>query len=245
MEQSAEELIRLNKYISQAGVCSRRDADKLIEEGRVSVNGETATFGMKVSPSDMVKVDGEVILPQTEKKIVAFYKPVGVTCTERDEHADVIIEDVFKYPERLTYAGRLDRDSEGLLIMTNDGDLVDKMMRARNFHEKEYEVTVNKAVDEDFLSRMSKGVFLRELNVKTRPCKIVKTGRNSFKIILTQGLNRQIRRMCAECGFEVKKILRIRVMNILLGDLKPGEFREIVGEERDTLIKGVNKSDGR
>lgn len=239
MQSNAKEQgnIRLNKYLAQCGICSRRDADKLIESGKVLVNGVPAGMGQLVSPDDCVQV-GKKILQGREKKVVlACYKPVGVTCTERDPHANRKITDLVKYPIRVTYAGRLDKDSEGLLLMTNDGALIDAMMRGANGHEKEYIVKVDKEVTEEFVSKMARGVYLRELNVTTRPCEVKAVGKYTFNIVLTQGLNRQIRRMCMEQGYRVKELKRVRVMNIRLGNLKPGAYRELNGQETDELYR--------
>ncbi|MBE5893252.1 MAG: pseudouridine synthase [Lachnospiraceae bacterium] len=230
-----QEQTRLNKYLAQCGVCSRREADRLIEQGRVLVNGIPGTTGQQVSTADRIHVNGKLLQGVESKKVLAFYKPVGVTCTEKDRHAEKIITDMIDYPVRVTYAGRLDKDSEGLILLTNDGDLIDAMMRGANRHEKEYQVRVNKEITEDFLSKMREGIFLKDLEVTTRPCEVEQTGKLTFKIILTQGLNRQIRRMCQACGYQVKTLKRVRVMNILLGSLKPGEYREIGGEELKQL----------
>lgn len=235
------ERVRLNKYLSEAGICSRRDADKLIGEGKVTVNGQIAEPGMKVSDRDKIMVEGNPVARREKKVVLAYYKPVGVTCTERDAHAQVTIRDVLDYPVRVTYAGRLDRDSEGLLLMTNDGDLINGLMRAANYHEKEYIVRVNKPLGKEFLKKMSDGVMLKELKVKTRPCFVKEEGKFVFRIILTQGLNRQIRRMCKECGYTVVSIKRVRVANIMLGDLKPGEMRPVNGAELKELYDIVRK----
>lgn len=232
---------RINKYIALCGICSRREADGLIEAGRVLINGKKAELGSRVTDKDEVILDGKVVKPE-EKKVVAYYKPVGVTCTEADVHANVTLTEAFKYPTRLTYAGRLDEDSEGLLIMTNDGDLIHVMMCGSNNHEKEYIVTVDKDIEPIIIERMQKGIFLFDLNVETKPCKVVPVDLRTFKITLTQGLNRQIRRMCFECGLDVVSLKRIRVCNILLGDLKPNEYREITGDELDRLYDMVFKS---
>jgi len=232
---------RINKYIALCGICSRREADGLIEAGRVLINGKKAELGSRVTDKDEVILDGKVVKPE-EKKVVAYYKPVGVTCTEADVHANVTLTEAFKYPTRLTYAGRLDEDSEGLLIMTNDGDLIHVMMCGSNNHEKEYLVTVDKDIEPIIFERMQKGIFLFDLNVETKPCKVVPVDLRTFKITLTQGLNRQIRRMCFECGLDVVSLKRIRVCNILLGDLKPNEYREITGDELDRLYDMVFKS---
>lgn len=231
------ETIRLNKYLAQCGICSRRDADKLIEAGKVLVNGKPAGMGQTITASDSVQVGKKVLQGRERKVVLACYKPVGVTCTERDAHAKRKITDMIKYPVRVTYAGRLDKDSEGLLLLTNDGELIDAMMRGANGHEKEYIVKVDKEITASFLIQMAEGVYLRELEVTTRPCEVTQVGKYTFKIVLTQGLNRQIRRMCREFGFEVKELKRVRVMNVLLGNLKPGAYRELTGPERDELYR--------
>ncbi|MCD7743981.1 MAG: pseudouridine synthase [Lachnospiraceae bacterium] len=225
------EAVRLNKYLSDAGVCSRREADRLIETGRVSVDGRSALTGQKVLPSQTICVDGQTVRPETELILLAVNKPRGVVCTTDDRWGDVTIYDMLDYPKRIFSIGRLDKDSEGLLLMTNYGDIVNKMMRAGNFHEKEYLVSVDREIQPDFLKRMSGGVYLEELDVKTRPCQVELTGKAQFRIVLTQGLNRQIRRMCAALGYRVTRILRVRVMNIELGDLKPGEYRPVSRKE--------------
>lgn len=227
--------MRLNKYLAQCGVCSRRDADKLIEQGKVLVNGQVAGMGQQVEENDTVSIGKKILQGKRSCKVLAFYKPVGVTCTERDPHAEKKIMDLIHYPERLTYAGRLDKDSEGLILLTNDGDLINAMMRGANRHEKEYIVKTDREITPDFLDKMRNGVYLKELDITTRECRIEKTGKYTFRITLTQGVNRQIRRMCEACGVKVKALKRIRVMNILLRDLKPGEWREITGEELEQL----------
>lgn len=233
--------IRLNQYIASCGVCSRREADRLIEAGRVSVNGNPAERGMRVLQTDEVAVDGRPLGGALNKIVVAFYKPVGVTCTESDRHADRTLNEAFSFPVRLTYAGRLDRDSEGLLLMTNDGNLIDNMMRGANGHEKEYIVRVRSRISDADLEHFRKGVRLRELGVTTRPCKVERLGDYTFRIILTQGLNRQIRRMCRAVGNEVRKLKRVRVLNIELGPMKPGEQRIIRGEELQELYRMASK----
>lgn len=232
------EQIRLNKYLAQCGVCSRREADKLIAQRRVWVNGQIAQTGQQVTTADEIKVNSKILQGRAEKKVLAFYKPVGVTCTEKDPHAEKIISDMIHYPIRVTYAGRLDKDSEGLLLLTNDGELIDAMMRGANRHEKEYIVKVDKEITDVFLTKMASGIYLKDLDVTTRECEIEKIGKFTFRIILTQGVNRQIRRMCQNCGFQVKNLKRIRVMNILLGDLKPGEYRELTSDELEKLYSG-------
>ena len=230
------EKIRINKYLALCGVCSRREADRLIENERIFVNSKIASKGDLVSDDDQIYVDGKKIEPN-KKVVVAYYKPKGVICTEKDEHAENKITDVFKFPIRLTYAGRLDKDSEGLLLLTNDGDLINRLMKAENFHEKEYEVKINKEVTEDFIERISSGIFLPEVNIKTRPCKVWKTGKRSFNIILTQGVNRQIRRMCKTQNCYVTFLKRVRIANISLANLKTGEYRILDGIELQALYK--------
>ena len=228
---------RLNQYIASCGICSRREADRMIEAGRVYVNGIPARQGMRVQGTDEVTVDGRPLRGALNKVVVAFYKPVGVTCTSSDRHADRTLSEAFSFPVRLTYAGRLDRDSEGLLLMTNDGNLIDSMMRGANGHEKEYIVRVRSRISDSDLERLRKGVRLRDLGVTTRPCRVERLGDHTFRIILTQGLNRQIRRMCRAVGNEVRRLKRIRVLNIELGAMKPGEQRIITGRELEELYR--------
>ena len=216
---------------------SRRGADKLVESGQVTINGVKAKNADRVCDGDKVCVKGKQIFMREDKHVVAFYKPVGVTCTKQDKFAKVTIDEVFRYPLSLNYAGRLDRDSEGLLLMTNDGELIDRIMRARNGHEKEYVVKINEKITEDFIIKMSEGIYLEELETKTRPCEVTKIGDYTFRIILTQGLNRQIRRMCASLGYRVVSLKRVRVMNIELGGLKTGEYRRIEGNELEELYR--------
>lgn len=230
-------MVRINKYLAECGVCSRREADKYIEQGKVRVNQKTAVSGMQVSEQDVVEVAGKLVKPKQQKIVLAYYKPIGVTCTEKDAHADKTIIQALNFPVRLTYAGRLDKDSEGLIIMTNDGELIQRMMRGANRHEKEYTVKVNKEITDEFLEKMSQGVYLKELEQTTRPCKLERKGKYTFRIILTQGLNRQIRRMCQEFGFKVTSLKRDRVMNIELAGLKSGEYREVQGEELSRLYQ--------
>ncbi len=234
---SGMEEIRLNKYLAECGICSRRDADRLIAEGHVRVNGEIAVTGQKVRHKDSICLDGQPVGGQNKKVVLRYYKPIGVTCTERDLHAKYKITDVIKYPVRVTYAGRLDKNSEGLLILTNDGELIDRMMRGANRHEKEYTVKVNRKITPDFLSRMEKGIYLKELDVTTRECQIEQTGKFTFQIILTQGVNKQIRRMCEALGYQVLMLKRVRIMNITLQGLNPGQFREITEEEAEELYR--------
>lgn len=230
---------RINQYIASCGTCSRREADRLIDAGRVFVNGTAATAGMRIRDTDEVTVDGKLLVGAQNKVVAAYYKPVGVTCTRSDRHADRTLEEAFSFPVRLTYAGRLDRDSEGLLLMTNDGKLIDAMMKGSAGHEKEYIVRVKSRISDADLEHFRKGVRLKELDVTTRPCKVERLGDYTFRIILTQGLNRQIRRMCKAVGNEVKKLKRVRVLTIELGALKPGEQRIISGEELAELYKAA------
>jgi 23S rRNA pseudouridine2604 synthase len=230
-------MTRLNKYLAECGVCSRREADKLIDKGLVTVNGVKAVNGTQVSEKDCVCVNGKALKPMSSKVVLAYNKPIGVTCTEKDKYAEKTIVEALKYPIRLTYAGRLDKDSEGLIIMTNDGDLIQQMMRGANRHEKEYIVKTDKEITDEFVKKMSEGVYLKELDETTRPCIVEKIGKYTFRIVLTQGLNRQIRRMCEIQGYKVTSLVRKRVMNIKLGNLKSGEYRELKGEELETLYK--------
>ncbi len=231
--------VRLNKYLSEAGVCSRREADRLIEKGMVKVDGKTAAVGMKVAPGQEITVGEKKVSRKEEAVVLAVNKPRGIVCTEDPREKDNIIR-FLDYPVRITYVGRLDKESEGLLLMTNNGDIINRIMRARNSHEKEYLVTVDRPVTEDFLSGMAGGVPI--LDTVTRPCEIKKTGKYEFTIILTQGLNRQIRRMCEVFGYKVKELRRIRVMNIRLGNLKPGEYRTLTGEELKELYRLLRDS---
>lgn len=238
-------MIRLNKYLSDAGVCSRREADRLIENGRVTVDGKVAVPGMKVEADQEVRVGKKLIENGGKKTVLAVYKPAGIVCTEDKREKKNIIR-YLDYPIRITYAGRLDKDSEGLLIMTNDGDLINGMMRARYGHEKEYHVTIDRPVTEEFLERMAKGVRIvdqeKHLDEVTRPCKVKKIEKYTFSIVLTQGLNRQIRRMCKALGYEVRKLKRIRIMNIELGTMKPGEIRNLTKQELEELYERVEES---
>ncbi|MBQ7920042.1 MAG: pseudouridine synthase [Lachnospiraceae bacterium] len=234
---------RLNKYLAQCGVCSRREADKLIEAGKVFVNGQVAGMGTKVTEEDEVRVGKKILGGKSKTTVLAFYKPVGVTCTEKDKYAEKIINDYINLPFRVTYAGRLDKDSEGLLLLTNDGDLIDAIMRGAHRHEKEYVVKVNKEITPEFVRDMEKGVYLKELEQTTRTCQVKAIGKYTFHITLTQGLNRQIRRMCKTLGYEVTHLKRIRIMNVELGKLIPGKYRELTGEELEGLYRlaGIKK----
>ena len=229
---------RLNKYLSEAGVCSRREADRLIQAGKVTVDGRKAVPGMQVEPGQVVKVGKKEIREKNRKVVLAVYKPAGIVCTEDRREKKNIIR-YLDYPVRVTYAGRLDKNSEGLLIMTNDGDLINGMMRARFLHEKEYQVKVDRPVTEEFLKKVREGVHIRDeekgLDEVTRPCQAKAIGKYTFSITLTQGLNRQIRRMCEACGYKVERLLRVRIMNIRLGNMKPGDVRELSEQELKEL----------
>lgn len=220
--------VRLNKYISETGFCSRREADKLIEQGRVKIDGVKATTGMKVSNGQSISIDGKPLKVENELVYIALNKPVGITCTTESKIKGNIV-DFINHEKRIFPIGRLDKDSQGLIFMTNDGDIVNKILRAGNNHEKEYIVTVNKPITDEFIKGMSNGVPI--LGTVTKKCLVKKESKNSFRIILTQGLNRQIRRMCEYFGYEVKKLERIRIMNVSLGNLKIGSWRYLTKKE--------------
>ncbi|AOR25729.1 ribosomal large subunit pseudouridine synthase F [Formosa sp. Hel3_A1_48] len=231
---------RLNKFLSEAGYCSRRAADKLIEEGRVTVNGKHPEMGTKVSSTDEVSVDGKVVSIKKKSRVyIAFNKPVGVVCTTDTRVEKNNIIDFINYPSRIFPIGRLDKDSEGLILLTDDGDIVNKILRSSNNHEKEYIVRVDKPISQTFVKRMSEGVPI--LDTMTKPCRVQKLSRDSFKIVLTQGLNRQIRRMCSYLDYEVESLKRVRIMNInLMSDV--GEYRNLTKEELNTLNKALKSS---
>jgi len=234
--------IRINKFLSQKGFCSRREADKFILDERVTINGIIAKMGEKIDPEDDVSVDGERISKKINKKIyIILNKPKGIVCTTDSSVEKDNIIDYINYPKRIFPIGRLDKTSEGLIFLTNDGDIVNKILRAKNKHEKEYHVTVDKPINNDFVKKMSKGVPI--LNTVTRPCEIKRIKEYEFKIILTQGLNRQIRRMCEHFGYRVKKLKRIRIMNINL-DIPVGEWRYFKDNEISELNKILSKSTG-
>lgn len=235
-----ENLVRLNKFLAEAGVCSRREADRMTEQGRIKVNGKIAEMGTKIAPGDVVEADGQVVEKEEEKIILAFYKPKGIVCTFEKREPNNIVE-YLNYPKRITYAGRLDKDSEGLMILTNQGDLIQEMMRARNEHEKEYIVTVDKPVTLAFMHKLQNGIWLDELGVQTRKCQAEIVGERTFRIILTQGINRQIRRMCQACGYRVRKLVRKRIMNIQLGDLEKGKYRSLTDDEIRELYSMLKK----
>jgi 23S rRNA pseudouridine2604 synthase len=231
---------RINKYLSEVGYCSRRAADKLIEEGRVTINGKVPEMGTKVSSGDIVSVDGQIISFPTEKPIyIAFNKPVGIVCTTDTKVEKDNIIDFINYPKRIFPIGRLDKPSEGLILLTSDGDIVNKILRARNNHEKEYLVTVNKPVTEEFVERMSNGIPI--LDTITCKCYVKQTGKNTFKIILTQGLNRQIRRVCEFLDYRVIQLKRVRIMNIKL-DVPIGKWRYLTDKELEDINDMVASS---
>ena len=231
--------IRINKYLAECGLCSRREADKLIAEGRVIINGKTAQPGDRVTEGDAVSADGRELKAVTEKVVLAYYKPAGQTVTERDPHAEDTVADAVDYPVRVTYAGRLDKDSEGLLLLTNDGDLINAMMRGRAGHEKEYIVKLNKEPVPEDIEKLSRGVWLDELKKKTKPCRIEKISSRSVRMVITEGLNRQIRRMWRLAGYHVNALKRIRVVTVSLGDLKPGEYTELEPGQMKELYSAV------
>ncbi len=233
--------IRINKYLSDAGICSRREADGLIAGGKVTIDGAVAEMGSRVLPGQKVLFEGKTVKKQEKQVIIAFYKPVGIVCTTDTREPDNVI-DFLKYPERIYPIGRLDKDSEGLLLLTNDGDIVNKILRAGNHHEKEYLVTVNKPITKEFLKGMSEGVPI--LDTVTKPCVVEATGKCSFKIILTQGLNRQIRRMCEYFGYRVISLKRVRIMHIMLGRLLPGSYRNLSDAELTRLEEVLKHSSG-
>ncbi|MBO7364586.1 MAG: pseudouridine synthase [Lachnospiraceae bacterium] len=237
--------MRLNRLLSDRGVVSRRGADALIESGKVLVNGKAAVLGQRVAPGDRVTVDGKPVPEHApEKVILAVHKPEGVVCTAKSFRGEKNIVEMVGYPERLYPVGRLDKDSEGLIFLTNDGDFAKELTRASGLHEKEYEVTVGKAVTDAFLARMEKGIFLKDLEKKTAACRIVKTGEKTFRITLVQGLNRQIRRMCETCGYEVRRLVRVRIMTVTLEGLEKGRFRAVEGDEKARLLKALQDAPG-
>lgn len=238
---STGEPMRLNKFLSDAGVCSRRQADRYVEQGRILIDGEPAQMGQKVRTGQDIRVDGKRVSVSRKQIVLAVNKPKGIVCTTEKREKDNIV-DFISYPERIYPVGRLDKDSEGLILMTNDGELMNEILKARNYHEKEYEVTINRPVTNAFLKQMSEGVEI--LDTVTRPCKVKRTGVYTFRIILTQGLNRQIRRMCEACGYRVRELKRLRIMNIHLGSLPTGEYREITGEELSKLEKLAGRKPG-
>ena len=228
------EMMRLNKYLSETGICSRREADRLIASGKVLVDGKTACVGQQIAEGQEIILEGKKVSSDRSRLVLLIVnKPRGIVCTTSDKDRAENIVEFLRYPIRIYPVGRLDKDSEGLLLMTNQGDLVNRIMRAGNFHEKEYEVQVDREVTPEFLKKMASGVKI--LDTVTRPCRVEKTGRDSFRIILTQGLNRQIRRMCQALGYQVIRLKRVRIMNLKLDSLKIGEYRMVTKEEENEL----------
>lgn len=240
-ERKQPDGVRINKFLSESGICSRRAADREIEAGNVTINGRQAQTGDRVRPGDKVSVGGKEVRHEEKPVLIAFHKPVGVVCTAQKREKNNII-DYIHYPQRIYPVGRLDKDSEGLILLTNQGDLVNKIMRAGNYHEKEYLVTVDKKITAGFLQKMSAGVYLEELEVTTRACQVKKLDDFRFRIILTQGYNRQIRRMCDALGYRVCRLIRVRIMNIRLGDLKKGTYRDVTKEEYRQLQAQLKNS---
>lgn len=226
--------VRLNRFISEAGVASRRAADRMVEDGRVTINGRIAVLGDKVLDGDVVAVDGKPVSRKSADIVIAFNKPRGITCTSNPDDPDNVIGYI-GYPERIYSIGRLDKDSEGLLLLTNNGDLANAVMRSRGEHEKEYVVTVDHDITDRFVRRMSEGVEI--LGRRTKRCEVEKLSDREFRIVLRQGLNRQIRRMCGSLGYTVVRLVRVRIMNIGLGDLPSGRYRDLTEEERSELCR--------
>lgn len=239
MSDDTETGVRLNKFISEAGVASRRGSDRLISEGRVTIDGRTAVLGDRVFPGMTVSVDGKKISPEEEDIILALNKPAGITCTSNPDDEDNVV-DFIGYPKRIYSIGRLDKDSDGLLLMTNNGDLADRIMRSRYEHEKEYVVAVDKDITPEFIKGMSEGVPILDGRI-TKKCEVEKLGQREFRIVLKQGLNRQIRRMCDHFGYTVVRLTRIRVMNIELGNMKSGRYRNITRSERKELYRLLSR----
>lgn len=233
-----EELVRINKYLSGCGYCSRREADRLLEARRITIDGKIAELGARVGEKQVVCVDGKPINGNDERVIIAFHKPMGVVCTSSKKDKNNII-DYIKFPQRIYPVGRLDKDSTGLILLTNDGELTDRILRGKNGHEKEYIVSVNRPLKREIIKAMSQGVPI--LDTITKPCKIELINDKTFRIILTQGLNRQIRRMCEYFGYKVTKLKRIRIMNVLLEDLPEGKWRHLTEKEllqMENALKG-------
>lgn len=229
--------LRINKFLSETGITSRRGADKWIEDGRIKINGELATLGSQVNEGDEVRVDGNIVEREQELVYIVLNKPVGITSTT-EQHIKGNVVDFINHPLRIFHIGRLDKDSEGLLLLTNDGDIVNKILRAENHHEKEYIVQVDQPITDDFIEKMGAGVDI--LDTTTLPCHVEKISRSVFRIILEQGLNRQIRRMCSTLGYNVQRLQRIRIMNIEIGNLKVGQWRDLTTNERETLFNLLN-----
>ncbi len=245
IKDETSEPVRLNKYLSDAGICSRREADRLIAAGQVVVDGNVAVMGQKVSPGQKIICNGKETKSSDDLVLLAFYKPVGIECTTAQNNKDNII-DYIKYPTRIFPIGRLDKNSSGLILLTNTGEISDKILRGSNYHEKEYQVTVDKPLTMDFIRHMQDGVEIEledgRRRVTTRRCQVEATGKCSFNITLTQGLNRQIRRMCQALGYNVLTLKRIRIMNINLGNLSEGHYRNVSESEIRKLMKDLNKN---
>lgn len=231
-------MIRLNKFLSEIGFCSRREADQYIQQGKVVINDHVAVMGEKVEGNERITVNGRAVFRQNQDHVyIAFNKPRGIVCTTKNDKDNII--DYIKFPRRIFLVGRLDKDSDGLILLTSDGSIVNRMMRAAYGHEKEYRVTVDRPLTDDFMHQMSSGVYLSELEVTSRPCTVKKMSARQFSIILTQGLNRQIRRMCQMLGYRVVRLQRIRVMNIKLGDLSLGQWRYLTDRELSLLHQQI------
>jgi len=239
LDTNNQKSTNLNKYISSSGICSRREAEKFINEGRVTLNGKSTQLGNRVTKNDVVKLDGRIIKPKDVTIYIALNKPIGIVSTTDGREPNNIVKHI-NYPERLFPVGRLDKPSEGLIFLTNDGDIVNKILRAGNNHEKEYFVTVNKSITEDFIEKMSNGILI--LGTVTQKCLVEKVNDKIFKIILTQGLNRQIRRMCEYLDYEVTKLKRTRIMNVELGYLQTGDWRELTEEEMKEINSMISLS---
>ena len=239
MENNKQQSINLNKYISSSGICSRREAEKFINEGRVTINGKPTQLGNRVGKKDVVKLDGRLVTPKNITIYIALNKPIGIVSTTDDREPNNIVQHI-NYPERLFPIGRLDKPSEGLIFLTNDGDIVNKILRAGNNHEKEYFVSVNKSITQDFIDKMSNGIPI--LGTVTQNCLVEKVADKIFKIVLTQGLNRQIRRMCEYLDYEVTKLKRTRIMNVELGYLQTGDWRELTEDEMKEINSMISSS---
>ena len=239
MDTNNQQSINLNKYISSSGICSRREAEKFINEGRVTINGKPTQLGNRVNKKDVVKLDGRLVTPKNTTLYIALNKPVGIVSTTDEREPNNIIKHI-NYPERLFPIGRLDKPSEGLIFLTNDGDIVNKILRAGNNHEKEYFVSVNKSISDDFIQKMANGIPI--LGTVTQKCLVEKVADKIFKIVLTQGLNRQIRRMCEYLEYEVTKLKRTRIMNVELGYLQAGDWRELTEQEMKEINAMISSS---
>lgn len=239
-KQIVDNGIRINKFLSDAGLCSRREADRYIKEGKVKIDGVKAVIGSKVKPENKVTFNGKPVKNKEKRVLIAFNKPVGIVSTTSSKEPDNIV-DFINYPTRIFPIGRLDKDSEGLILLTNDGDIVNSILRERYGHDKEYIVTVNKEITKEFVKQMSEGVPI--LDTVTKPCELTAIDRNKFKIILTQGLNRQIRRMCEYLGYRVVRLVRVRIMNITLGRLKSGTWRNVTNKEMEELNRLIENNE--